>query len=224
MDGIHDMGGMHGLGPIDYEADEPVFHHAWEGRMFGIAEGATGDPAWTIDYFRFMRECLPPELYLTLSYYDQWYYTHAAMYLEAGMATAEELRSGRARDGAPPRADAMPPDAPLRRAYKGAESRREIAAAPAFAVGDAVRTRNLHPAGHTRLPRYARGKRGTIRAHRGAHVFPDSSAHGRGDDPRHLYSVEIAARELWGPQAAPKDKVYLDLWEPYLEPARLESA
>jgi len=219
MDGIHDMGGMHGLGPVEYEADEPVFHREWEARMFGIAQGATGHPAWSTDYFRFMRECLPPELYLTLGYYDQWYYAHAAMYLEAGMVTAEELMSGRAQSGAPPRHDAMRPDAPLKSAYKGADSRREIAAPPAFDPGDAVRTHNIHPAGHTRLPRYARGKCGTIRARRGAHVFPDSKAHGLGDDPRHLYSVEIAARELWGPQAAPRDKVYLDLWEPYLEPA-----
>lgn len=219
MDGIHDMGGMHGLGAVVYEADEPVFHHAWEGRMFGIAQGATGHPAWSVDYFRFMRECMPPELYLTLDYYDQWYYAHAVMYLESGMVTAEELRTGRAQGNAPPRDDAMSPERPLQSAYKGSDSRREIAAPPAFAVGDAVRTKNLHPAGHTRLPRYARGKRGIVRARRGAHVFPDSNAHGLGEDPRHLYSVEITARALWGPEAAPRDKVYLDLWEPYLEPA-----
>jgi len=219
MDGIHDMGGMHGLGPIEYEADEPVFHRDWEARMFGIAKAATGHPDWNIDYSRFARECMPPELYLTLSYYDHWYYSQAVMYLEAGMLTAEELRSGHSQSAAPPRDDAMGPDVPRNSLYKGADSRREIAAAPAFKVGDAVRTLNIHPAGHTRLPRYARGKRGTIRAARGAHVFPDHNAHGLGEDPKHLYSVEIAARELWGPQAAPKDKVYLDLWEPYLEPA-----
>ena len=99
------------------------------------------------------------------------------------------------------------------------EVRREIAEPPRFSVGDTVRTANFHPTGHTRLPRYARDKPGMIHALHGAHVLPDSNAHGKGENPQHLYSVAIPARALWGQRAAPKDKVYLDLWESYLEPA-----
>ena len=218
MNGIHDMGGMHGLGPIERERDEPVFHAPWEGRMYGISQAMTGSPDWTIDYFRFTRECMPAAAYLEQSYYEHWYYAYTVMMIEAGLATPEELRTGRAAEGTERRDDAATADSVAGALRKGHDPRREIADPPGFAVGQRVRTRNFHPAGHTRLPRYARGKLGTIHAHHGAHVLPDTNAHGKGECPQHLYSVVIAARELWGPEAAPKDKVYLDLWESYLEP------
>lgn len=219
MDGIHDMGGMHGLGPIEVEADEPVFHHEWEARMFGISEAATRHPDWSTDYFRHARECMPADLQLTMSYYEQWHYTYAIMYVEAGMLSEAEVIGGKAAPGTAPRSDARQAGDPRKIAYVKDDSARALDAPPVFAVGDLVVARNIHPTGHTRLPRYVRGKRGRIRAHHGGHVLPDSSAHGLGDDPRHLYSVEFAARELWGPGAAPKDKVCLDLWENYLDPA-----
>lgn len=219
MDGIHDMGGMHGLGPVKAEVDEPVFHHRWEARMFGISEAATGHRGWSTDYFRHARECMPPDLQLTMSYYEQWHYTFAIMYIGAGMLSEEELLSGKAAPGGEPRTDARPAGDPRKMAFAGNDSARPLAAPPAFAAGDMVMARNIHPSGHTRLPRYVRGKQGRIRALQGCHVFPDSKAHGLGDDPRHLYSVEFSARELWGDEAAPRDKVYLDLWEPYLERA-----
>jgi len=93
------------------------------------------------------------------------------------------------------------------------------AAPPAFAEGDTVRARNLNPPGHTRLPRYARGHVGVVVALHGAHVFPDSHAHGKGEDPHPLYTVRFTATELWGAAANPRDSVCLDLWEPYLERA-----
>lgn len=217
MDGIHDMGGMHGLGPIVVEADEPVFHHEWEGRIFGISEAATQHPEWSVDYFRHTRECLPADLQLTLSYYEQWHCTFAIMFIEAGMLTEEEVISGKAAPGAKPRTDAGRAGDPKLLAFRKDDSARPLDMPPLFAPGDAVRARNIHPPGHTRLPRYARGKLGRIRAHHGAHVLPDSKAHGLGDDPHHLYSVEFSARALWGDTAAAKDKVYLDLWECYLE-------
>jgi nitrile hydratase len=94
---------------------------------------------------------------------------------------------------------------------------RPAAAPPRFALGQSVRARNIHPTGHTRLPRYARGRLGHIERHHGAHVFPDANAHGLGERPQHLYGVAFAARELWG-EAAPADMVMIDLWEDYLEP------
>lgn len=219
MDGIHDMGGMHGLGPIEVEVDEPVFRHPWEARMFGISSAATGHPDWSTDYFRHARECMPADLQLTLSYYEQWHYTHAIMFIEAGLLSETEIVTGKAAPGTAPRTDAGEAGDPRKMAFKGGGSARPLDAPPAFELGDRVAARNFHPSGHTRLPRYVRGKHGRIHARHGAHVLPDSKAHGLGDDPHHLYSVEFAARELWGPGAAPKDKVYLDLWECYLERA-----
>ncbi len=219
MNGIHDMGGMHGHGPIALEADEPVFHESWEGRMFGLSQAVTGHPSWSADRFRFSRETMPPAAYLEQSYYAHWLYSYQIMLIAAGHISAEELESGTPAPGGPSFPAPLPPSevpARLRRAF---DARREIDAAPRFALGQEVRTRNLNPAGHTRLPRYARTKLGVIRAHRGAHVLPDKNAHGGGESPEHLYSVSFAARELWGEAAAPKDQVILDCWESYLEPA-----
>ncbi|MGH6718509.1 MAG: nitrile hydratase subunit beta [Alphaproteobacteria bacterium] len=219
MDGIHDMGGMHGLGPLVIERDEPVFHHPWEGRIFGLNCAATGDAAWTLDYFRFTRECLPAHDYLSQSYYEQWWSTYAIMFLESGLITALELKAGHAAPGTVRREDAMRPEDVPTRVRMGTSARREVADPPRFAIGQPVRARNVHPAGHTRLPRYVRGRLGRVHAWRGGQVLPDTSAHGQGDCPQHLYSVVFAARELWGPGAAANDKVFLDLWQGYLEPA-----
>jgi nitrile hydratase len=90
--------------------------------------------------------------------------------------------------------------------------------APRFAAGDRVVTRNVHPTGHTRLPRYARGKRGTIHEVRGCYVLPDTHAHGQGEQPQPMYTVSFAGDELWGPSSEPRERVYIDLWETYLEP------
>ena len=101
----------------------------------------------------------------------------------------------------------------------GGNFERQVDSPPRFAAGQLVKARNMHPTGHTRLPRYARGKRGEIHRWHGAHVFPDTSAHDGGECPGHLYTVMFTARELWGEEAAHGDKVFLDLWESYLEPA-----
>jgi nitrile hydratase len=219
MNGIHDMGGMHGLGAIEREENEPVFHARWEGRMFGISEAMTFPPGATIDRGRFLIEIMPPAAYLAQSYYERWYFACAAALLEGGMVTIEELRSGRAAPGSARRDDALRATEVARANAKRGIYERATAAAPRFAVGQSVRTRNIHPAGHTRLPRYARGKVGVIHHYCGAHVFPDTNAHGLGESPHPLYSVAFAARELWGDDAPARDKVFLDLWERYLEPA-----
>jgi nitrile hydratase len=160
---------------------------------------------------------MPPATYLTWSYYEHWYFATAQSLLQAGMVTIEELRTGRAAAGRPKRNDAMRPESVEAAATRGGNFARAIDAPPRFAVGQAVVTRNLNPTGHTRLPRYARGKRGLIHHWHGAQVFADSSARGDGECPQHLYSVMFSARELWGADAAPQDKVHLDLWESYLD-------
>ena len=217
MNSIHDLGGMHGFGAVDAERDEPPFHEPWEGRAGGLLEVMTFPAGFTVDRFRYLRETLRPDLYLTQNYYEQWIYIAEQALLEAGMISARELASGKGATSE--RTDAMRPDAVWAFLHDRAPSERDSVDAPRFAIGQSVRTRNLHPTGHTRLPRYARGKTGRIVRHHGAHVLPDASAHGQGDVAQHLYTVRFAARELWGASANPRDSVHLDLWESYLEPA-----
>ena len=215
MNGVHDMGGMHGLGPVEPEPDEPVFHHDWEGRVHALV--VASPTRGNIDAGRHRRELIPGPQYLRMSYYEKWLASLQTMLLQAGIVTEAELASGRV-DGAAPKAT---PRLNAENASSGLSQRgsygRDVAAAPLFKPGDRVRARNLNPVGHTRLPRYARGHLGVIERHHGAHVFPDTHAHGGGEDPRHLYTVRFTARELWGPDRPERDSVSLDLWEPYLE-------
>jgi nitrile hydratase beta subunit len=219
MNGIHDMGGMHGLGPILHEADEPVFHERWEARMFGIAQAMTYPPAVTLDRWRFLAERMPPAAYLSQSYYERWYFICASALLEAGMATLAELSAGRAAPGSATRDDATRAEAVRSAVARDGKFSREAKSPPRFTLGQRVVTRNLHPTGHTRLPRFARGRVGKVQHWHGAYVFPDTSACGDGECPQHLYTIAFAASELWGPAAGRNDKVYLGLWDSYLDPA-----
>jgi nitrile hydratase subunit beta len=217
VNSIHDLGGMHGFGAIDAERDEPRFHEAWEGRAGGILEVMTFPAGFTVDRFRYLRETLRPDLYLSQTYYEQWIYIAEQALLESGMISTDELARGKAQ--APKRDDAMRSDAVWGFLHDRTHSGRDLDDAPRFAIGQRVRASTMQPAGHTRLPRYARGKTGHIVSHHGAHVLPDASAHGKGDMPQHLYTVRFPAQELWGERANPRDSVHLDLWESYLEPA-----
>ncbi|HJR21147.1 MAG TPA: nitrile hydratase subunit beta [Dongiaceae bacterium] len=217
MNSIHDLGGMHGFGAIEAERSEPPFHEPWEGRAAGILEVMTFPAGFTVDRFRYLRETLRPDLYLTQTYYEQWIYIAEQALLESGMISPEESARGEAQ--APKRTDAMRADAVWGFLHDRTQSERDLDERPRFAIGQRVLARNLQPTGHTRLPRYARGKTGSIVSHHGAHMLPDASAHGKGDMPQHLYSVRFAARALWGENAHPHDRVHLDLWESYLEPA-----
>jgi nitrile hydratase subunit beta len=219
MDGIHDMGGMHGFGKVEPEADEPVFHAAWEGRCLALnrAMGAVG--AWTIDEGRAGIEQLPPDIYLSRSYYGKWALRLENMVVARGLAGADELAAGHALHAARPLPRKLTVDDVPRTLARGSFGRP--APAPArFRAGDIVRTKNIHPATHTRLPRYARGHVGVIEAIRGCHVFPDSTAVGGGENPQWLYTVRFEGRELWGGTADPTLMVSIEAFEPYLEAAR----
>ncbi len=216
MNGVHDMGGMHGMGPVAPEADEPVFHHEWEGRVHAI--NLASPTRGNIDAGRHRIELLPPADYLRMSYYEKWLARVERLLLTGGFVTEAELASGRADPNAP-KSTPVRPASTVSAAMTAPYSYVRDAGPAVFAVGERVRARNLHPVGHTRLPRYVRGRVGVIERGHGAHVFPDSHAHGHGEDPRHLYTVRFAARELWGPEASTRDSVSLDLWEPYLERA-----
>jgi nitrile hydratase subunit beta len=219
MNGVHDMGGMHGMGPIQHEKDEPVFHARWEGRTYALnrALGAWGK--WNLDASRHQRELIPPAEYLRMSYYEKWFTALVELIVARGLATREEIDSSKPARGS---AKATPPltaDKVSPLSTRNASTRRDVIVAARFGVGQPVRALNLNPAGHTRLPRYARGKHGTIDRDHGVFVFPDTNAHFLGEKPQHVYSVRFAARELWGEQASPRDAVYLDLWDDYLEHA-----
>lgn len=216
MNGVHDMGGMHGLGPVAPETGEPVFHHAWEARVHAmtLASPTRGN----IDAGRHRLELLPPAEYLRMSYYEKWLTRLELLLVDGGYVTAEELASGKA-DPKAAKATPVRPANTVEAALTGPYSYVREVGPPAFKVGDRVRAKSLNPTGHTRLPRYVRGRMGVVELAHGAHVLPDTNAHGLGENPHHLYSVRFDAREIWGPDARAGDSVNLDLWELYLERA-----
>jgi nitrile hydratase subunit beta len=217
MNSVHDMGGMHGMGLIQYESNEPVFHERWEARVFAIhrAVGAWGK--WNTDAFRYAGELTPAAEYLRISYYERWLRSLVELMVKSGLVTRAEVESGKPAPGSPKAAPALIADAVPGVVAKGKPKSRDVPVAARFKVGQRVRARNIHPTGHTRLPRYARGKLGTIHLDHGVHVFPDTNAASLDENPQHLYSVAFAARELWGEQASSRDTVYLDMWDDYLE-------
>lgn len=219
MNGVHDMGGMHGFGPVRPEADEPVFHARWEARMFALSTTMGAWRRWNIDAFRHRIELLPPANYLGMSYYKKWLAAVVDLWIEAGLVTLEEVATGRSAPDSERQTPPLTGDAVPAALAAGRSSRRETSVEPRFAPGDTVRAKNIHPTGHTRLPRYVRGRLGVIACGHGAHVFPDSNARFEGENPQTLYTVCFAARELWGDGTNMADAVYLDLWDSYLDPA-----
>lgn len=218
MNGLHDMGGMQHYGPVQLEANEPLFHAPWEARAMAltVAMGATGQ--WNIDQSRSARESLPPREYLNSSYYEIWIRALERLMLSRGLVTADELARGEALAAPAAGVQALTRDRVDAALARGTPADRPATTQPAFAVGDRVRLRNLQPAGHTRLPRYVRGHAGTIEIVHGVHVYPDTHATQPPADERHwLYTVRFDARELWGPDADPTVSVSVDAWEPYLE-------
>lgn len=222
MNGVHDLGGMHGFGPVIPEEHEPPFHAPWEAVMVAIQSSLTGR-IFSLDEFRYGIERMDPVAYLSSTYYEHWLDGITRVLEERGEIDLEELDDRTAyfleRLEAPPASAFGGFLPPLDRRLDAPRTgfRRE-GAAPRFAPGDPVRTVVMHPVGHTRLPRYARGKRGVIERFHGVHIFPDTNAMGGGEAPAAVYSVLFEGRELWGRTAEPGLSVNLDLWEPYLEP------
>jgi len=219
MNGIHDMGGMQSFGPVNHEENEPVFHAPWEGRALALTLAAGAWRRWTIDALRHQIELLPPADYLRMSYYEKWIAAVSERLIESGMVTRAEIESARPAQGSTKAVPALAADQVPTMRRSGALAMRKVNIAPRFIPGERVRARNIHPIGHTRLPRYARGKTGVVHLDHGVYVFPDTVAHGRGENPQHVFSVRFSARELWGEQASARDAVYIDLWDDYLEPA-----
>ena len=221
MNGVHDMGGQQGFGPVCPEPHEPIFHASWEGPAMGLTVLMGGSGQWNIDQARSARESLPPAQYLGSSYYQIWLAALERMMLDRGLVTEDELRSGSAQQAPLPLRviSAAQVDATLAR---GSPADRPARGDARFQLGQRVRARNIHPAGHTRLPRYARGHAGTIVRIHGAHVLPDRHVAvppgPLADEGEWLYTVVFESTELWGAEADPTVQVSVDAWESYLEP------
>lgn len=219
MNGVHDMGGMHGMGPVPYERDEPVFHAPWEARTFALDIAMRAWRRWNIDAGRYEIELIPPAGYLRMSYYERWLERLERLLVKRDLVKQEEIDNGVPARGAVKATPAVTADQVASMVRNGAAASRNVPLPPRFDLEQRVRARMINPEGHTRLPRYVRGKTGTIEHDHGVYVFPDTNALFLGENPQHVYSVRFAARELWGEQASPRDSVYLDLWDDYLEPA-----
>jgi nitrile hydratase beta subunit len=224
MNGAHDLGGMHGFGPVVPEPDEPAFHADWERRAFGLTLAMGAWRRWNLDMTRSAREQMPPAEYLATTYYEHWLFGLERLLVAHGFVTADEIARTHRGELSPGGAGALQ-DGALRAAGVERTLRNRRAArlddpvAPKFRVDQAVIARNLHPTGHTRVPRYVRGRRGVVAIDHGVFIFPDSHAAGEGKKPQHVYTVRFTARELWGPDASPRDTVCVDLWDDYLEAA-----
>jgi nitrile hydratase beta subunit len=225
MNGVHDLGGMHGFGPVVLEPDEPVFHAEWERRTFALTLAMGSWRRWNLDMARSAREEMPPAEYLATGYYEHWLWGLKRLLEHHGFLARPDL-ARRMREGPDPKASrpteplpgALRPDGVPRLLQKGRAARLDDPVPPEFKAGDTVRARNVNPAGHTRIPRYVRGRCGVVDRDHGVFIFPDTYAAGLGRKPQHVYSVRFTARELWGPDAHAGDSIYVDLWDDYLDP------
>lgn len=219
MNGAQDMGGMMGFGPVVAEKDEPVFHAPWERRAFALTLAMAAPGGWNIDQGRAARESLNPTDYLAKSYYQIWIAGLEKLMAERGLVTAAEIAAGKVLHPAKKVARVLAAERVAGLLAKGGPTQRPATAPQRFCIGQRVIARNMHPSGHTRLPRYVRGHVGCVTHVHGVHVLPDANAQGVGEDPQWLYSVRFAAQELWGEAADPTVSVSVDAWENYLEAA-----
>jgi nitrile hydratase len=218
VNGVHDMGGMHGFGRVEPEPNEPAFHASWEGRVLAVQRAMRFTCAWNIDMSRDAQERLPAHVYLSASYYQRWALGMERNALERGLIDADEIAAGHAlRPGKPVERVMTKRDVGL--AFTRGSFSRPPGQPARFKPGDRVHAKNINPPSHTRLPRYARGRDGVIEAVRGCHVFPDSITTGGGENPQWLYTVVFDGRQLWGANADPTLAVSVEAFEPYVEPA-----
>ena len=217
MNGVHDMGGMDGFGKVEPELHEPMFHAEWESRVLAMVRAMGAAGAYNIDMSRFYRETLRPDVYLASSYYKKWLLGLEDLLIDKGFVDAEEITIGHSLEPATPLKHGKFTLDDVERIMVRGQFERPAQAPAKFKIGDRVRARNIHPATHTRLPRYARGHAGVVERVHGCHVFPDSAAQEAGENPQWLYTVVFEGTELWGADTDPTIKVSIDAFEPYLE-------
>lgn len=217
MNGPHDLGGQMDFGPVAPEKDEPLFHHEWEKGALGLTLCAGALGLWTIDESRHSRECIHPADYYSSSYYEIWVKALESLLLRHGCVDRDELDAGQVLRGSSIDRSPLKPENVATLLATGGPCDRPATGEARFRVGDTVRMKNIHPSGHTRLPRYVRGRAGVVEEVAGNYVLPDDNAHGRGENPQWLYRVVFGGRELWGPEADPSLTVSVDAWESYID-------
>jgi nitrile hydratase len=217
VNGPQDMGAMMGFGPVQPEVNEPVFHEEWERRVLGLTLAMDACGLWTIDILRHTRECFPADVYWSVPYYDLRIEAHIKAMLARGLVTEAEILAGRMQVPPKPVKAVLAPEKVAPLLARGSPYMRAKETKPLFKISDRVKARNLHVPGHTRLPGYLRGKTGEVVRYHKAHVFPDTNAHGKGENPQHLYTLRFKAREVFGTDT--DDELQADLFEPYLEAA-----
>lgn len=218
MNGPQDLGGRHGFGPVIPEDENLRFHAEWEKRVLGLTLAAGALGLWNIDASRHARESLPAAIYYSSSYYAIWLRGLEALLKNSGEVTDAELALGHSEAPGQQSARRLEAVAVPKVLEAGGPTDRP-GPPPKFGIGDRVRMINHQPAGHTRLPGYARGHVGTIIAVHGAHVYPDTNARFEGECPTPLYTIEFTASELYGDDADPTLCVSIEAWEPYIERA-----
>jgi nitrile hydratase subunit beta len=222
MDGVHDMGGMHGFGRVVEPGGELAYHERWEPRVFAIQmlvglEGLGAGPGG-----RPVREEMDPAHYLAASYYERWLYSAEQRLLRKGTIRPGEVEGVVERLAAGESAPAHRDAAMAERMVADLREVHPMDAPPAdarFERGQLVRVKRMHPAGHTRCPRYVRGALGVVERVRGADRLPDRAVYGERVTPEPVYSVAFRSQELWGPSEEAPWTVLLDLWDSYLDPA-----
>ena len=218
MNGIHDMGGLHGFGPVLVETNEPVFHAPWEGRVYAMTQVLDTTGIYNLDEHRHEIELMDAAAYLTDGYYGRWLFAMESILNRKNILRRAEVEACLAGEGLAsmeiPRNWPLPAEMKIR----WGAWRREVDVAPRFAVGDKVRVRNHQPAGHTRLPHYVRDKTGVVTVvNAQAWVYPDTRAHNAGENLQPVYNVTFTAEEVWGDAAEPNATLRVDLSEDYLE-------
>lgn len=229
MDGVHDLGGTDGIGPIERGDDdpdpEPYFHEEWEKIAFSLTPQTMGQGLYNIDEFRHAIERMGPAHYLDSPYYEHWLHALEDRLVEHDVISEEELQSRieeiksaeNPEELIPEREDSEFTQKIIDVIETGASMMRE-SVEPAFSPGDTVKVKNIHPEGHTRCPRYVRRAQGTIDEVRGTFVLPDTNAHGEGENPDPVYAVRFTTEELWDNETTEtSEAIYIDLWESYLE-------
>lgn len=225
MNGVFDLGGTDGLGPIDPPDDEPVFRAEWEKAVFPMFAALFRAGWFGIDEFRHGIELMDPAQYLKAPYYEHWLHSFEHYGITKGHIDEDELER-RTRyylenphaplpdhDQNPELVDFVDAVVPT-----GAPAARPTDKLARFKVGDRVRMSSVIPFGHTRIAGYVRGRIAEVVNHRGSFIYPDSAGNGRGEDPEHLYTLRFDAKELWGEKYADSNSsTYFDAWDPYLE-------
>ena len=219
MDGVHDLGGMHGFGAIAIDDGYHPFDETWQARVFAT-NLALSVHTGNVDRFRFLIESMPPGQYLAGSYYERWLASQLATAEEKGFLDSDQLQSireGRVPDTSPAGTEALTPGIVSLFVNAPSPGTRDLSGSPRFRAGDKVKARNRRIPGHTRLPRYVRGHPGEIVKDNGNQLFPDTHARTGEEEMQRLYTVSFAATDLWGQDANPNDSVRLDLWDAYLD-------